>query len=602
MSDMLDSAPMLPRYDAEGAAAVLQGRRPGLGEYLGANVSEGWWGSTTGAWGAVAAETRGAQEDDRPMTREEWEGSGYARLLGPAWDERMTRGRAAAQARTYDETAYREALMAARDPSAFEMALGFGAQLVGSLADPVNFIPIGRGVELGLRGIGALRAAEVLARPGVAASALRGAVDAVGGNALAAPAIYAVHERYGEEITFDKVVADLAIGALIGAGFGTAGGLLSRRLQPDATVAVRTVDQAASDLAAGRPMEVPASLAARTLDDAVMRSAPPEMAGLRVADLPTAAGGLPLSRADFDAFVASRGTPEAFGLRRDLLSSTARVEIGPDGAPHAIEAGPAYVPSPMAPAGPSRAESVRAPVLNGDGQPVIALSRAEERAIGARLERQGERDISFVRIEGEPGAYAVANVAGAEVYRGQDGAPRVYPSVARAKTAARQIEGQWTPVETEGGAVLLRADAEMGRRMQANRRLMEVGPDFLSGRTPPAPEPAMALGEAIRADAYAWYREALDARRQMERLAAAPPDAQPVLGGTKQGPESQQGAEASTALPGPEAAQLEAMRAEGRLTAADEATLRAGDEAAAELQGVAKGLKEAAECLLRNMR
>jgi hypothetical protein len=44
---------------------------------------------------------------------------------------------------------------------------------------------------------------------------------------------------------------------------------------------------------------------------------------------------------------------------------------------------------------------------------------------------------------------------------------------------------------------------------------------------------------------------------------------------------------------------VDALRAEGRLNAADEAALRAGDDAAAETESLARGLEEAGACLLR---
>lgn len=567
MSDLLDIAPQLPRY-GEGEDAILQGREPSRGEYLGASVQEGWWNSTPGAWGAMAAETRGAQQDATPMTREEWEGSGYARLLGPAWDERMTRGRAEAQARTYDDEAYRKALMAARDPSAFEAVLGFGAQMVGSIPDPVNFIPIGRGVELGLRGVGAIRAAEVMARPGVAASALRGAVDGIGGNALVAPAVYAVQERYGEEITFDKVLADLAIGAVIGAGFGTVGGLMSRRVHLDATTAVRTVDAAASDLAAGRPMEMPSSLATRGIEDAVMRAAPQEMVGVRLADLPAGANGAPMTRAEFDAWSAEagRGVPE----------------MAPE-PPLAVREAPA--PAEVAKAAASE------PALSEMGQRRAA---AVQDTIKEFDERMQAGDLQL----GAPIA-----LGRLEQWVGKEGGPTREQYAA---LEARMNGGAPAPQagQNAGPDSLIPAGAERAApdapAMRGDGAAIE--PAAAPAAILPTPETAAASREAIAADTYAWYREALDARRSIERMAAAPRAPESAAG--KPASEQKQSVEQpgnSGLLPGPERQHIETMRAEGRLTAADEAILRAGDEQAAELQGVAKGLKEAGECLLRNM-
>lgn len=598
--EMLDAAPTLPRYTDEGQRGLLLGRRPSLWENLGASASEGLWNTTLGTMGAVGREVAGERADPRPLSREEWEASGLARE-GLRWDERMTRGRAEAMARTFDENAYRRQLQAARDPGALEMVLGFGAQLVGSIPDPVNFVPLAGPVAGGLRAAGALRASTALTRPGVAASALRGTVDAVGGNLLAAPLVYSIQARYGEEIGFDRVIGDIAISALIGAGFGTVGGLLSsRRIQPDSMAAVRTLDAAARDVAAGRPMEMPGEMAARTVEDAAMRSAPPEFQGVRLADLPTGPGGFPLTRGEFDALLAARGAPST--LRRDLLSSVARVEADADGRFRLLEQAQPFTPEqapPAAPRAPTRAEQVRAPVLDADGQPIVAMSRDEARVLAQRLQRSGEQDVEFLRVDGQPGAYAVAAVPDAAVYRGQDGAPRVYPSAARAKAAARQIEGfGWTPVEVDGGFVLMRAAGDMGTRLQANRRLVDIGGDVLAPPRAASPEAeVMRLEDAMRADAYAWYLEALDARMATERMAAPMPVREATAPGEAARGQPERAADAAD----PDLATVEAMRREGRLTDADEAILRAAAEQADELEAVANGLEEAGACLLRNI-
>ena len=93
MSDMLDVAPSLPRYEAEGEAALLQGREPSRGEFLAANVAVGWWNTTPGQLGAQNEAARAGQENPAPLTREEWEASGLARPR-LQWQEGMTRGRA----------------------------------------------------------------------------------------------------------------------------------------------------------------------------------------------------------------------------------------------------------------------------------------------------------------------------------------------------------------------------------------------------------------------------------------------------------------------------------------------------------------------------
>jgi hypothetical protein len=48
----------------------------------------------------------------------------------------------------------------------------------------------------------------------------------------------------------------------------------------------------------------------------------------------------------------------------------------------------------------------------------------------------------------------------------------------------------------------------------------------------------------------------------------------------------------------PSGQEIEQMRAEGRFTAADDAALKAGDEAAAQTEAIASGLEQAAVCMM----
>ena len=55
----MDSFPSLPRYDDATAEALLAGRTPTMGEALGAQVQEGWWGSAFGQVAAAGREVAG---------------------------------------------------------------------------------------------------------------------------------------------------------------------------------------------------------------------------------------------------------------------------------------------------------------------------------------------------------------------------------------------------------------------------------------------------------------------------------------------------------------------------------------------------------------
>lgn len=623
MSDSLSPT----QDDLNRMAAELGAPRPSFGEGMAAAFREGFEGSLPGAVATIGREVQGARRDPTPMGKEEYGASGLQRR-GLAWDEGMTRGRAEAMAQTWDERQQRQRVMHARDPSMLETGFQFGAQLGGNLFDPANLLPFVGATSYALRGARNLtagaamlsesatvarasgvlgRAAGVLEARGVGAGIARGVTDATLGNIATMPLIYGVAARYGEDVTFGTVMLDLSIGAIIGAGFGAAAGALGRGSDP--RTAVRVLDSVAADVASGRPAEVPMPLVRASVEDAVMRSAPMEMHGVRLADLPMAPAGLPVSRAEFESWADVRGWSPGASLRRDLMGSAARIEIGPGGQPRAAEQGPVFDPTapvePEPPRAPTRAEVVRAPVLGSDGTPLIAFSRHEAKAMEARLRKAGETEIEWVRLEGEPGSYAVAGVSGASVYRGKDGEARVYHSAARAKTAASQIAGKgWVPLEVEGGFVLMRADGAMGQRLQTNRSLVEIGADFMAApRRPEATpiDPMIALADAMKADAYQWYREALDARHHVDRLAAAPAP-RPVADLATPAREAETTG-ATAADPDLQTAmrQIDAMRAEGLINAADEAILRAGAEHADELDATAKGMEEAGECLLRNL-
>ncbi|CAB4127162.1 hypothetical protein UFOVP78_56 [uncultured Caudovirales phage] len=529
--DLLDVAPTLPGYTAETEAAIIAGRRPTMGEYLGASVREGYWNTTTGALSAYG-EAEQAGKQGEALTREAWRASPQYRE-GLSYDERMTTERAVAMARTFDDNRYRRAVLGARDAGALETALGFGGQLLGSVPDPVNFLPFAGSASRGMRiGAASLEADALLARglnraatameaPGVTGGLFRGAFEGAAGNLAAAPAVYSAQAYFGDEVTFDRVVADIAMGALVGGGFGAAGGLLGRvgsRLNPDAVAAVRVLDAAAADLAAGRRVEVPPDLAVSAVNDAIIRSAPPEAAPFirtddagrqTLGDLPTRPDGAPLSREELADVLAQRGaTEELRGLLADIERRRAEGTLTPEQARGVLETVAGLKPTDRA---PTAAENLAA-----------IVQKIEERITAGTL----------------------------------------------------------TP---EQGKALVGQVAEVRARSTLD-------------------------------DAHRWYTEALTAQQHAKRLAAAPPDAEPRMPDAAQrqaGKDGKPAAQPKAAAPGKaEAAdpeltaamgEVEQMRAEGRFTPADEAALKVGDEAAAEAEAIAKGLEEAAVCMMARM-
>lgn len=584
----LDAAPSLPRFQPEDQDAILMGRRPSMGEYLGAAVGEGWWNSLPGL-GIASGQAQVAGEVGEPMAREAWQASSYWRP-GVSWDDRMTEARAQAIARVYDDNQYRRHLMNARDPGALEIALGFGGMLVGSIPDPVNFLPIAgpvgrvlRAGEAAFEGGMAARAmgrvAGALEQPGVAGGLARGAVEGFGGNAVAAPGIYTMQAGFGDEVTASRVVSDLAIGALIGAGFGGAGGLFERvRRGAEPVVAARILDAMSRDVAAGRQVEIPPGLARAAVEDAINRSAPasadPFLRALddgngRVrysADLPSR-NGQPLTRDEFAAELAARQGTTVERMQADVEAAAKRADSSAADA--------------------SKAQTlVRWLIANGgvknDGGDLMqALGGTARTRPGLINNKTGMApDIAAIR------ARAAGFFDDFEVRTGAEG---------------KGIEPDRLMPTDLYDAI----DAELrgsGMRVKGSRGI--------------EPMPERNAGDRVRQDhradvdeAYAWYREALTLQDRLSRLSADVRDTieeraailEHDAGMTRERATieavRQAGDEADPDLAAIRA-EIEQMRAEGRFTAADEAALKAGDEAAAQTEAIASGLEQAAVCMM----
>ncbi|MBX9697875.1 MAG: hypothetical protein K2X74_00505 [Acetobacteraceae bacterium] len=569
MMEMDDIGARLPRFSPEAEGELLAGRRPGLGEFLGGAVGEGWWNTTLGVGGAVGEAAAEGERDPRPIAREEWR---YHPLWREniAWDERMTEGRAEAQARVFDRNRYRRAMMEARDPGVLESVLGFGGMLVGSIPDPVNFIPIAGPVARLGRAAGAAGVAARLEAPGVAAAALRGTVDAVGGNVLAAPLVYAGQERFGDEITFDRVLTDLVLGAVIGAGFGTAGGLLARaRETMDARTSARIVEAAAADVAAGRTPDLPQALLRRTVEDAVVRAAPdgarnfigPEEAPL--SGLPARTDGSPLTADEWRAAWMDRnGVPEAVAAAQGAADQAAKADtlVG---------------------------WLVRNGGVRNDGGEMLEAAggfRARPGLINNQPRRRTPDDTAWIGGMSPDDAARAAREAGFFPDRAAgDGVDPLTP------------DDLWRAVDEEVRGLSVRRPDEVGSQPPPDRNIGER---------------MTREAEAAADEAYPWYREAVAVEARLKALPASVREAvserAAVLEFDAGMSREEATARAGRDLGGSEDPELaaalrdiEALRAEGRLGAADEAIIRAGDERAAELTAAANGMEGAAACMMR---
>ena len=247
----------LPRVRA---LDLLEDWRPAYGEWLGAQVGAGFDYTTTTraleekdiAWEeakagqsdpgwelrndgwtvgpeamrrAMRKALRGQEEDPahtHAMTEADWKASPWYRKEIPFRPD-MTETRARIMAENFDHRRYRDALIA-RGAEVYngvgDMALGFGAMLLGGVPDPVNLLSLGGGM------VAASRAATLggAMRAGAKAGAAEGALFTAVADAIVLPDL----ATRGEDVEFADFALDTIAGALLGGVFGAAGGALAR--------------------------------------------------------------------------------------------------------------------------------------------------------------------------------------------------------------------------------------------------------------------------------------------------------------------------------------------------------------------------------------
>ncbi len=152
-------------------------------------------------------------KDQPSLTEDQYKASAYHRDEIP-YDPGMTEQRAAALADWYDARKVRE-YYASKRP---------WTSLVGGIAgqalDPANYIPVA----------GPLVKAAAVERVGmIAGSALTGALDAAGNTALTSIATRETRRSYGDDVSWQATVSQIATAALIGGAFGTIGGAFEKR-------------------------------------------------------------------------------------------------------------------------------------------------------------------------------------------------------------------------------------------------------------------------------------------------------------------------------------------------------------------------------------
>ena len=223
--------------------------RPSYGEWLGAQAAEGFDRTITGRYleekGIALAEMRAGDYDPdwslrnnetmspmerafvlkgwmppapdhaHAMTEADWKASPWYRKE-ISFRPDMTATRARIMAENFDRRRYRERLLARGNElydDAEDMALGFGAGLLGSLPDPINLLPLGGGAAAGS---GAATLGRALLR-GAKAGAVNGAVSTAVSDALVLPDL----ASRGEDADFVDLLLDTLAGGVLGGVFGT---------------------------------------------------------------------------------------------------------------------------------------------------------------------------------------------------------------------------------------------------------------------------------------------------------------------------------------------------------------------------------------------
>lgn len=275
----------------------------------------------------LASDRRGRETEEQyqarqatRMNEDDYKSSPYYRQSIP-WDDGMTEDRAAALAVMSDAKAVRDFYAQKRPITSF-----FGG-LAGQAVDPVNYIPVA----------GPAVKAAAVARMGLVKGAVAtAALDAAANTAIAGLATRETRRSFGDDVSWEAMVSEIATAALIGSAFGTVGGLLERRAGARAATVRQETEQRLSTLKTVQESRVALNEAIGGLaNDGEIRLSPNATEPMaRVAadiEAPTKAGDIaPLIENDAESvradaftdvaepFRSLRDDPEARGLTTDM--------------------------------------------------------------------------------------------------------------------------------------------------------------------------------------------------------------------------------------------------------------------------------------------
>ena len=258
----------------------LESGEPSTLEFLKANISEGFDNTTTGVALDAIRETVAGGSDERyseaqareninafyekrepkvvdpqspqrkaVLTEDEWRSRPDLYREGIEFKPGFSEERYKFMADGFDERKEREAVLKAGNPDGSMLsvsgAVSFAGQMIGSLPDPVNLIPIGEGFNVG---------------KGLVKKVVSGAAEGAIGNL----AVSAVARPYwadrGIESTWQDYANDLFIGGVMGGGFSAIGHGIGEAMErrknlslQDRQVKAKAADAAMNSVLEGEP-------------------------------------------------------------------------------------------------------------------------------------------------------------------------------------------------------------------------------------------------------------------------------------------------------------------------------------------------------------
>lgn len=153
------------------------------------------------------------RDEVKALDEESFKASPFYRQ-GIPWDAGMTEDRAAALATMSDAKKVRE-FYAEKRP-----ILAFLGNMAGQAVDPINYVPVA----------GPTVKAAAVARVGkIGGAALVGALDAAANTAIFGIGTADVRAKFGDDVSWQATISQVATAALIGGAFGAVGGFVAAR-------------------------------------------------------------------------------------------------------------------------------------------------------------------------------------------------------------------------------------------------------------------------------------------------------------------------------------------------------------------------------------